>query len=134
MEGDPPSISLREWQHLSPDEQGALLLDLAATLRLRLQQLELDQSLTLRYRAFAQAAHIAGQALLDRADLPFDPDPPFRWSKIPMEEVNRRIAECADWADPDGGPESRQADLAEAFYDLALAGNALTEEIRRQSR
>lgn len=76
-----------DWQRFTEVERGALLLDLAATLRMHLEQSELDQSLTSRYLAWADAAQEAGRALLDKADLPFDPDSPFRWSKIPMEEV-----------------------------------------------
>ncbi len=76
-----------EWDQFSAVEQGALLLDLAATLRLWLEEQKLDQSLISECEAFAAAAQKAGQALLDRSDLPFDPDPPFRWSKMAPEEV-----------------------------------------------
>lgn len=76
-----------DWRQFSEVEQGALLLDLAATLRMHLQQPELDQSLASELRVWAHAAQHAGRALLDKADLPFDPDPPFRWSKMDLEEV-----------------------------------------------
>jgi len=80
-----------DWGRYSEVEQGALLLDLADFLLRYVEQSELDQGSTDRYLAFAHAAHQAGRALLDNADLPFDPDPPFRWSKIPLEEVMNAV-------------------------------------------
>ncbi|MFZ5823889.1 MAG: hypothetical protein ACOY94_06120 [Bacillota bacterium] len=99
-----------------------------------MHQLELDQSLTERYRAFAHAAYQAGQALLDKARVPFDPDPPFRWSKIPMEEVNHRVEEIREWAEVHGLLRPGQADHDKALHDLKLAGHDLLEETRRRSR
>ncbi|HYF81263.1 MAG TPA: hypothetical protein VD973_29455 [Symbiobacteriaceae bacterium] len=119
------------WKSFNEVEQGALLVELSASLRRRLAHLEVDQDLAAAYRAFAQTARVTGNALIYKAGIPFVPDPPFRWSRVSQDAVDRRVPEIREWASASVVAQDQPLSVRHTALDLAEAGRELERQLER---
>jgi len=121
----------RPWRSFNEVEQGALLVELSASLRRRLAHLEVDQELARAYRTFAHASRVTGNALIYKAGIPFVPDPPFRWSRVSQDDLDRRIPEIRDWAASTVVASDQPLPVRHTALDLAEAGRELERQQER---
>lgn len=124
-------LHARPWRTFNEVEQGALLVELSASLRRRLAHMEFDQDLAKAYRAFAHGARNTGNALIFKAGIPFVPDPPFRWTGLPMEELDRRVPEIRDWAASAVVDQEQPLPVRHTALDLAEASRELERQQER---
>jgi hypothetical protein len=121
----------RPWITFNEVEQGALLVELSASLRRRLMVAEMDMELARSYRAFAHAARVNGGALLNKYRVPFVPSPPFQWSKLHLIEVNSRVGEITAWASSTVVADNQPLGIRHTALDLAQAGQELERQLER---
>lgn len=121
----------RPWTTFNEVEQGALLVELSGSLRRRLMHAEIEHELARSYRAFAHAARNTGNALLIKHQVPFVPDPPFKWSRLPLNEVNGRISEITTWASSAVVTDQQPIGLRHTALDLSQAGQELERQLER---
>jgi hypothetical protein len=121
----------RPWSGFNEVEQGALLVELAASLRRRMATMEVTQDVAMAYRAYAHAARNAGDALLQKQGVPFVPTPPFAWSKLRLEDLNARLPEIRDWASTAVVTEEQSLGVRHTALDLSEAGRNLEQQLER---
>ncbi|MDF2630442.1 MAG: hypothetical protein K0R39_4273 [Symbiobacteriaceae bacterium] len=122
----------RAWATFSEVEQGALLVELSASLRRRLATLDVEHEVAAAYRAFAASARTAGNALIFKHGIPFVPDPPFRWSKMRIEELNARVPEIREWASAAVLAQEQTLPVRHTALDLSQAGHELERQLQRE--
>lgn len=118
----------RAWTSFNEVEQGALLVELSASLRRRLATMEAEQGVAQAYRALAQAARTTGHALIFKHGVPFVPDPPFRWSQLRLEQVNERLPEIRDWAAATVVADDQTLPVRHSALDLSEASRELERQ------
>lgn len=121
----------RPWNSFGEVQQGALLVELSASLRRRLATMEVDQELATAYRSFAHAARQTGGALINKHGVPFVPDSPFRWSRLRLEQVHDRLPEIRDWAASTVVSEQQALSVRHTALDLSEAGRELERQLER---
>jgi hypothetical protein len=122
---------IRPWTMYSEVEQGALLVELSASLRRHLATLEVDQEVANAYRTFAHAARNAGHALVMKHGVPFVPNAPFPWSKLRMSELANRLPEIRDWAASTVVAPEQTLPVRHTALDLHQAGQELERHLER---
>jgi hypothetical protein len=122
----------RAWATYSEVEQGALLVELSASLRRRLATLEVEQEVAAAYRAFASSARAAGNAMIFKHGVPFVPDPPFKWSKMRLEELNAWVPEIREWASSTVLAQEQTLPVRHTALDLSQAGHELERHLQRE--
>lgn len=122
----------KPWVKYSEVEQGALLVDLSASLRRRLMHLELDRETAGAYRMFAHAARCAGQALINKHRIPFVPDPPFQCAKLSLFELGAMASEIGTWASSLVVAANEPLSVRHTALDLSQAGQTLERVFVKQ--
>jgi hypothetical protein len=121
----------RPWVMFNEVEQGALLVELSASLRRRLATLEVEPEVANAYRAYAHAARNTGHALVLKHAIPFVPTPPFPWSRLRIDELNSRLPEIWDWAAATVVAPEQTLPVRHTALDLHQAGQELERHLER---
>lgn len=113
------------WVDLTDVQKATLLLDVSVTVRRNQLRTHNILAAARAYMRFGTAAGTVGRGLLKLIELPFAPDPPFRFENLTREELGRRVAEITDWAGEELGRDDRPREVMHAMLDLRITGQQL---------
>lgn len=114
------------WGELTDVQKATLLLDVSVTVRRNQLRTHNVLAAARAYMRFGTAAGTVGRGLLKVSELPFAPDPPFRFEDLTREELGQRVAEITEWAGEELRRDDRPREVMHAMLDLRIAGQQLT--------
>lgn len=114
------------WGELTDVQKATLLLDVSVTVRRNQLRTHNVLAAARAYMRFGTVAGTVGRGLLKLNELPFSPDPPFRFEDLAREELGRRVAEITEWAREELRRDDRPREVMHAMLDLRIAGQQLT--------
>lgn len=79
----------------------------------------------------AKAALQTGQELVGKHRVPFVPDPPFRWQRLPLDDIDVRMQEVTTWASSTLVQANQPLRVLHAALDLRDADRELERRLER---